>query len=1395
LADDPGGAGGYMVGSAYVQVDPNAEGFAEALEEQIAGVDLVVTIPVVPDASGLQAGVDSAVADSKATVVVPVTADPAGLQESIDAASKDSGATVVVPMEADPAGLAAQADEAADAAAGEAGSTFAERFSAVAGQMSLFAPDEGAMSAEGGAAGQGAGAGFGDAFSAAAGTAGAGLGAELTPDATAAGREAGTGLGGAFAEAVSASVSAAASAWGALTPAAEAEGGQAGGAAGGAFTDAFGAALSARVAAVLEEELTAPAGWAGSAAGLSAGTGFTEAMTESVTRAVAATSAAWGEIPVAAEAAARAAVSSTVSAWGAIIPPAETAGTGAGEAAGTGFMSRLASMLSGVTSMFSGMIPGAGTEGAAAGEAAGTGFASRFAAIADSVTGAMSGLIPGMAAEGEEAGTAAGEGFASRFRSIIMGDISPMEALMGAGFIAVAADMASKFQSAMEMVHTQAGVAQSAIGNLSGSVLALAGQVGISPDSLAETLYHVESAFQSTGITGQKAMDLVKVAAEGARTGGADVVDVVNALDGAMVSGIGGISNYQQAMGALNAIVGSGDMKMQDLADAMGTGIVAVAKSYGQNIYQVGAALATFGDNNIRGAKAATDLRMAMQAILQPVSTAGDALHQLGLTSTQLGNTMTHQGLTAALAQFVDHLKASKVPMDDWGNYITEIFGKKAGAGINVLIDQLSRMQGKLPDIEKGAHDFGSAWAATQATTSQKFKELESGLEALMIKIGAGLLPAVDALMGEIVKNLPAIEHFGGELAKVAAPVVTLFFDGLKDILGLLFGPMKKVTLAVIALAGAFALFSAINPWVALIAGLVILVGAIVKYHEEIWHTIKSTWDKVAAFFKKFWPELAIGAVLFFGPVMAGMIALAALIIKYHKQILGAVEKTWDEISKYTVKVFEGIVKGVEKLFDDVKKAITTGFDAWWKSHGAEVEAVWKVVWKVISDWFTVNWDIITGTLKIAWALVGPFIKVGLAEVEMAWKITWALLSEIFRNTWDVIAAVVKVAVAGVTAVIKIAWDLIVGVFSVFLDLVTGHWSKAWTDIQNAATQVWNAIQQYLGTVWDTISGLAIQVWNNISSFFTTTLNAVEGFFESAWNTIWSTIKRVWNDISGWFTTWWNDEVEGWEKIVSTVEGWLKDAWNTVWGDAKTVWNAIHQWFTTWWGNEVQGWKTIVTTVEGWLKTAWSTIKQDAVTGFDEVRKGIKTVWDGILNDIESIVGQIKNAISTVTSLPGKVLSGIGIHLARGGVIPGYAPGRDSVHAMLSPGEGVIVPEAVRAMGGKPAIDAINSHFTAQRAFAFGGVVVPRQGASSVPDPYAGAFRHYADGGIAGGGLSAFGAGQAAGQQYSAMESMGHGGSGGDGLTAVFNYYGPQAPTAEQQQAMMSRLALLVGAM
>ena len=42
------------------------------------------------------------------------------------------------------------------------------------------------------------------------------------------------------------------------------------------------------------------------------------------------------------------------------------------------------------------------------------------------------------------------------------------------------------------------------------------------------------------------------------------------------------MKTYCQAMGVLNATVGAGDMTMQDLADAMGTGMLATVKGYGR---------------------------------------------------------------------------------------------------------------------------------------------------------------------------------------------------------------------------------------------------------------------------------------------------------------------------------------------------------------------------------------------------------------------------------------------------------------------------------------------------------------------------------------------------------------------------------------------------------------------------------------------------------------------------------------------------------------------------------------------------------------------------------------------------------------------------------------------
>lgn len=357
----------------------------------------------------------------------------------------------------------------------------------------------------------------------------------------------------------------------------------------------------------------------------------------------------------------------------------------------------------------------------------------------------------------------------------ILGSIAKVGLGAGVAVAGIAVEsikMASTFDAQMTMLNTQAGVSKTQIGSLSDGVLALAGQVGFAPTSLAEALFHVESSFASVGITGPKAMELLRTAAEGAAVGHANLVDVTNALDAAVVSGIPGVQNLNEAMGQLNATVGSGDMTMQDLADAFSTGLLANVKSYGLTFTDVGAALAVFGDNNIRGQNAATDLRMAVQALAVPAKSAADDLDKMGLSSSAFADVMSKKGLLPALQLLHDKMDAIGVTAQTQGEFLTQMFGKKAGGGIVVLYDQLDRLKSKYPELTGSAQDFQSAWETTKNTFSQQVKQIESGADALAIHLGQALIPRVSAalsagqsIIGQIVSGFT-----GAATAPVAHP-------------------------------------------------------------------------------------------------------------------------------------------------------------------------------------------------------------------------------------------------------------------------------------------------------------------------------------------------------------------------------------------------------------------------------------------------------------------------------------------------------------------------------------------------------------------------------------------------------------------------------------------------
>lgn len=364
----------------------------------------------------------------------------------------------------------------------------------------------------------------------------------------------------------------------------------------------------------------------------------------------------------------------------------------------------------------------------------------------------------------------ASNGFSFMGAAAVAGGALVIGAAVGIGLgLSKAAESAAEFQAKMTLIQTQAGRSASEVALMTKAVLALAGPTATAPDVLADAMYHIAS----TGIPAAEALQALQIAAEGAKVGQANLVDVTNALDAVLVAGMPEAKNMSMAMGELNAIVGAGDMKMQDLADAMGTGIIATAKTFGLSLKDVGAALAVLGDNNIRGAEAGTKLRMSFALLAVQSGAAAKDLAKIGITTDELGNDMRSGGLVKALEDLQDHLKKSGLTATEQADIISKAFGGgKSGATIQLLLQQMDRLKQKEIDVGKGGTSFGDAWAATTANVSFKMDQLQASLSVAGIKLGTVLLPYVSQFLGLVTPLVPVVADWATNMLNKLIPAV-----------------------------------------------------------------------------------------------------------------------------------------------------------------------------------------------------------------------------------------------------------------------------------------------------------------------------------------------------------------------------------------------------------------------------------------------------------------------------------------------------------------------------------------------------------------------------------------------------------------------------------------------
>lgn len=458
--------------------------------------------------------------------------------------------------------------------------------------------------------------------------------------------------------------------------------------------------------------------------------------------------------------------------------------------------------------------------------------------------------------------------------------------IVGVGFAAV--KMATDFQTQMTYIRTQAGDTTDSISKLSNQVLDLAHSSTFGPEELAKGLYHLTSL----GLRGAEAMQGLNIAQQMATVGGAKLEETTSALGAAMVSGIKGTEDLGSAAGNLNAIVGQGNMRMEDLIGALSSGILPVAKNAGLTLTDVGAALATLTDNGMGADESATRLRMTFALMEAPSKKAQGVLKELGMTADEWALNMRQHGLIPALTELRDHLEKTYGKTDEgktrMATALTEIFGGgRSSAAAQTLIGELDRMQTKFTAISQGGTDFSKNVGDTMQTAGAKMHVAWSSIQADLIVLGDKLLPLVAQAMQGISKMANDLANWWGKLSNSQQDLILKvagFIALAGPILSVIGGIISVVTTLVAIVTSAAA------PWVLLgvaVIGLAVLVmsnldkikswfSGATNFVSSVWNDMsknvtnafKTTMDAVVAAvnqFKNHWVEdigFAIGFIL-----------------------------------------------------------------------------------------------------------------------------------------------------------------------------------------------------------------------------------------------------------------------------------------------------------------------------------------------------------------------------------------------------------------------------------------------------------------------------------------------------------------------------------------------------
>ena len=693
--------------------------------------------------------------------------------------------------------------------------------------------------------------------------------------------------------------------------------------------------------------------------------------------------------------------------------------------------------------------------------------------------------------------------------------------------------------------------------------------------------------------------------------------------------------------------------------------------------------------------------------------------------------------ITDSISSSIDWIKTTAAPSlrSVWsilteGDFTGPIFGLEED---DAVVDYLFRLR----DAGTAVWDALKSFADAATGVGGALSPLLSAAGDLAGLLAGSLLDALTLLagwLGDIFDWVGRNSDVVGSLTvAIGAAVVAVYtFNTAQTAMkainaaGSIMNLVKATNLAKAATA-AWNLVMNANPIMLVVTAVAALVAGLVYFFTQT-ETGRQIWASITEAFQSF--------INWVATAWSGMLQTVG---DWWTSTWSTVKDTFNTwVVQPLATAWASITEGLQSFIDWVGAA--------WSGMLQTVGDLWSAAWSTVKDTFntwvvqplTAAWDAITGAFQTAWNVI--------------------------QTVWDGIVTAAKVAFAVIVGVVLTPFQVAINVLGdLFTWLWTGVIQPAWDGIGNLVSTVyhgviepvWEAFKTALQTVGAAVMGLwsdyIVPAWNGVAGTFTSVYsavikpvfdwlvalwNSVAAQAQAIWQGVKDTVAGVWNAIVVVITTVWATIQVAVQTAVGFVSGVVTTAFTAVRDTVSSIWNAISSVISGVW----EGIKAAASAAANWVKdtvtNTFTTLKNSVSDVFSGMKSAVEKVWNGLKAIAAKPINYIIKTVYTdglkhlVETVAGKIgldltlptIAEIGGY-AGGGVIPGYDPGHDRVPAVLSPGEAVLVPELVRAIG--PArILAANWAYSHRRPGGSPGF--PTTGFAG------GGVAHYAEGGIVG---------------------------------------------------------------